>query len=72
MTCYKEKQLYKKFLKVTEIPALGRLDLDLMHDLQFYARFLARYVSTMKKDGVRKDNNFHGTGLKQKERTKRT
>jgi hypothetical protein len=67
MTRYKEKQFYKKLLKVIEIPALGRLDMDLMQDLQFYVRFLAMYVWKMRKDWVPKDNNFHGTGGKQKD-----
>jgi hypothetical protein len=42
------------------------MDLSLMQDIRFYARFLAMYVSKMKKEWVRKDNNFHRTGLKQR------
>jgi hypothetical protein len=36
MTRYNEKQLYKKILKVIEIPPLGRLDNSLMSDLRFH------------------------------------
>jgi hypothetical protein len=61
MTRYREKQLYKKFLDVIEIPPLGRLDLNLMEGIPFYPLFLAMYVSKMKKDWVRKDRNFYGT-----------
>jgi hypothetical protein len=52
-------------LKIIEIPPLGGLDLSLMEDIRFYARFLAMFASKMKKDCVRKDNDFYGTGLNQ-------
>jgi hypothetical protein len=37
-------------LKVIEVPRLARLDVNLMEDFRFYARFLAIYASKMKKD----------------------
>jgi hypothetical protein len=40
MTRFNEKKLYKKFLKVIEVPPLARLDASLMEDFKFYARFL--------------------------------
>jgi hypothetical protein len=46
---YNEKQLYKKFLKVIEIPLLGRLNSSLINDLKFYIRFLAMLTAKMKK-----------------------
>jgi hypothetical protein len=49
---YREKQLYKKFIKMIEVPPLGRLDLSLMQDIKFYARFLAIYAAKRKKDWV--------------------
>jgi hypothetical protein len=66
MTRYREKQLYKKLLKVIEIPPFGRKDLNLKQVIRFYARFLGMYVSKMKKDWVKLDRNFHGTGMKQR------
>jgi hypothetical protein len=33
-----------------------------MEDFSFYARFLAMYVSKMKKDWVRKDQSYFGKG----------
>jgi hypothetical protein len=50
MMRYREKQLYKKFLKVIEIPPLDQLDTSLMEDIRFYVRFLAIFASKMKKD----------------------
>jgi hypothetical protein len=64
LTRFNEKQLYKKFLKVIEVPPLARLDVSLMEDFRFYARFLAIFVSKMKKDWVKKDQNYFGDGLK--------
>jgi hypothetical protein len=66
LTRYNEKQLYKKFLKVIEVPRLARLDVSLLEDFRFYARFLAIYASKMKKDWVKKDRNFFGDGLKER------
>jgi hypothetical protein len=34
-----------------------------MEDLRFYATLLVILTSKMKKDWVRKDNNYFGTGL---------
>jgi hypothetical protein len=48
MSRFNEKQLYKKFLKVIEIPPLGRLDTSLIDDSSFYARFLAILTTKMK------------------------
>jgi hypothetical protein len=39
------------------------LDARLTNDIKFYARFLAFYVSEMKKDGVKRDHNFNGRSL---------
>jgi hypothetical protein len=60
MTRYNEKQLYKKFLKVIEVTLLARLDVSLMEDFKFYARFLAMYVSKMKKDWVKNNQSYFG------------
>jgi hypothetical protein len=58
MMRYNEKQLLKKFLKVVEISPLGLLDYELKLDLEFFARFLALYVTKMKRDWVKKDEEF--------------
>jgi hypothetical protein len=50
MLSYREKQLYKKFLKIIEITPLGRLDSSLMEAIRFYTKFLAMYAAKMKKD----------------------
>jgi hypothetical protein len=50
MMRFHEKQLYKKILHVV--------------DLRFYARFLALYASKMKREWIRKDEDFSGGGLK--------
>jgi hypothetical protein len=42
---YREKQLYKEFLRVVEIPFLGRLYSSHIEDISFYARFLAIYAA---------------------------
>jgi hypothetical protein len=39
LTRYNEKQLYKKFLKVIEVPPLARLDVSLMEDFRFTPGF---------------------------------
>jgi hypothetical protein len=57
MTRFNEKQFYKKFLKIIEVPPLERLDVSLMEDFRFYARFLAIYVTKMKKDWIKKDQS---------------
>jgi hypothetical protein len=49
MMRFNEKQFYKKFMKLIEIPALGHHDTELIFDIKFYARFLALYPSKMKK-----------------------
>jgi hypothetical protein len=66
MTRFNQKQLYKKFLKVIEVPPLARLDVSPMNDFKFYARFLAIYVTKMKKDWVRRDQSYLGEGLKER------
>jgi hypothetical protein len=66
LTRFNEKQLYKKFLKVIEVPPLARLDTSLMEDFRFYARFLEIYVIKMKKDWVKKYESFFGEGLKER------
>jgi hypothetical protein len=65
MTRYNEKQLYKKFLDIIEIP-LSRLDSSLMEDLRFYARFLVMYATKMKKDWVQDDKSYDGNGRKKR------
>jgi hypothetical protein len=55
MMRFNEKQLYKKFLKVIDIPPVARLDAELMLDLKFYTRFLALYVAKMKRDWAKID-----------------
>jgi hypothetical protein len=64
MTTYNEKMLYKKFLKVVEIPPIAKLDAELMFDLKFYSRFLAMHVAKMKKDWVKIDEDMNGRGMK--------
>jgi hypothetical protein len=49
---------------VIEIPPLARLDVSLMNDFKFYARFLAMYVTKMKKDWIKKDQSYFGEGMK--------
>jgi hypothetical protein len=49
LTRYNEKQLYMKFSKVIEVPQLARLDVSLIEDFRFYARFLVIYATKMKK-----------------------
>jgi hypothetical protein len=66
---YNEKQLYKKFLKVIEIPPFGRLDSDMMNDLKFYTRFLSIYAAKMKKDWVKENKGYEGMGLIERRRT---
>jgi hypothetical protein len=41
MMRYNERQIYKKFLKVVNIPPIARLDAELMLDFKFYARFFS-------------------------------
>jgi hypothetical protein len=62
MMALSEKQLYKKFCKVIEIPSLAKMDVEIIKDIQFYSRFLAIYISKMKKDWVRRDGNLNGQG----------
>jgi hypothetical protein len=64
MMKFREKQMLKKFLSVIEIPPLGYLDFELRLDLEFYARFLALYISKLKRDWVKKDEDFSGRGPK--------
>jgi hypothetical protein len=64
LTRYNENQLCKKFLKVIEVTPLARLDVSLMEDFRFYARFLAIFASTMKKDWVKKDQGYFRGSLK--------
>jgi hypothetical protein len=64
MLRYREKPFYKNFFAVIEIPHIGYLDASLKQDLKFYARFLAIYVSKMKRNRVLKDPNFDGDSLK--------
>jgi hypothetical protein len=59
-----EKQLYKKFSKTIDIPTIARIDVELIKDIQFYSRFLAIYVSKMKKDWVRIDEEMNGRSMK--------
>jgi hypothetical protein len=62
MMALSEKQLYRKFCKVIEIPSIVRLDNKVIKDIQFYSRFLAIYISKMKKDWVQIDGNMKGQG----------
>jgi hypothetical protein len=64
MMRYNEKQIYKKFLKVVDIPLITRLDAELMLDFKFYARFLALYVTKMKRDWTKIDKEMSGKGMK--------
>jgi hypothetical protein len=65
MMGFSEKQLYKKFFKVIEIHTIARIDVEQIKDIQFYSRFLAIYVSKMKIDWVRIDNEMKGKGMKE-------
>jgi hypothetical protein len=47
-----------------EISPIARLDVELLMDIKFYSRFLAIYVSKMKKDWARIDNDLCGKGMK--------
>jgi hypothetical protein len=62
MMRYNGKQLLKKFLKVIEIPPLGHLDFELKLDLEFYTHFLALYVAKLKRDWIKKYEEFSGKG----------
>jgi hypothetical protein len=64
MMRYREKQLYKKFLDVIEIPPLGQLDSSLVQVIKFYPRFLVIYTAKMKRFWVQKVQNYHGKCLK--------
>jgi hypothetical protein len=64
MMKFNEKMLYKNFLNVIEIPPIAKLDAELMFDIKFYARFLAIYLSKMKKDWARIDSEMSGKGMK--------
>jgi hypothetical protein len=64
MMKFNEKKLYKNFLKVIEIPPIAKLDAELMFDIKFYARFLAIYLSKMKKEWGRIDSEMSGKGMK--------
>jgi hypothetical protein len=65
MKRFSEKQFLKKFLGTIEIPSLGHLAFELKLDLEFYARFLALYVTKMKRDWIRLDGDFSGKGPKE-------
>jgi hypothetical protein len=62
MKRYNERQLLKKFLDVIKIPPLGHLDFELKPDLEFYTRFLALYVTKLRRDWVKIDEDFSGKG----------
>jgi hypothetical protein len=64
MMKFNEKRLYRNFLKVIEIPPIAKLDAELMFDIKFYARFLATYLSKMKKEWARIDSEMSGKGMK--------
>jgi hypothetical protein len=64
MMKFNEKMLYKNFFKVIEVPPIVKLDAELMFDIKFYARFLAIYLSKMKKDWARIDSEMSGKGMK--------
>jgi hypothetical protein len=64
MTRYSEKQLYKKFLDVVDNHPIARLEAEMMLDFKFYARFLAMFISKMKKDWVKIDEDFSGKRMK--------
>jgi hypothetical protein len=64
MNAFNEKMLYKNFLKVVEIPPIAKLDAELMFDIKFYARFLAIFISKMKKDWAKIDSDMNGKGMK--------
>jgi hypothetical protein len=61
-------------LKVIEIPPIARLDAELVFDIKFYARFLAIFLSKMKKDWEKIDQDMSGKGkrnmVKEQERQK--
>jgi hypothetical protein len=52
----------KNFEGVIKIPPFGHLDFELKLDLEFYARFLALYVTKLKRDWVKIDEDFSGKG----------
>jgi hypothetical protein len=60
---YTEKQIFKKCLKVVPVPLRGYLDTRIMEDIQFYARFLAVYISKLKKVQVKRDKSFDSSSL---------
>jgi hypothetical protein len=64
MMKFNEKILYKNFLKVLDIPHIAKLDAEPMFDIKFYARFLALYISKMKRDWARIDAEMSGKGMK--------
>jgi hypothetical protein len=55
----------RKILEIIEISPIGHLGASFKQDLKFYARFLAIYVSQMKRDRVLKDHCFDGNSLKE-------
>jgi hypothetical protein len=65
---YNEKQLFKKFLDEVDLPPLAHLDVSLKEDLKFHAKFLAMFVSKMKKDRVSSDQSYLGISLKEEKR----
>jgi hypothetical protein len=64
MMKFNEKQIYKKFFKVVDILQIARLDDELMLDFKFYAKFLALYVTKMKRDSTKIDEEMSGKGMK--------
>jgi hypothetical protein len=68
MTKYNEKMLYKRYMKVIEMPPIAKLDPELMFDVKFYSRFLAIYTAKMKKDWAKLDEEMNGRGMKKAQR----
>jgi hypothetical protein len=64
MMKFNEKMLYKKFIKSIEIPPIAKLDAELLFDIKLYSRFLAIYISKMKKDWAVIDEDMNGKGMK--------
>jgi hypothetical protein len=64
MMKYNEKMLYKNFMKTIEIPPIAKLDAELILDIKFYSRFLAIYISKMKKDWAKIDSDMNGKVMK--------
>jgi hypothetical protein len=62
---YNEKQLYKKYLNVIELPPLAHLDSSSKEDWKFHGRFLTINAAKMKKGRVFRDKNFEGESLKE-------